>query len=67
MKVIDTYKTSYSLILNHQDIGKRTILNYQDTPIFPSYSLPKSIDLLFPPICLVNNQNVAPTRIIIGK
>jgi len=46
MQVIDTYKTSYSLILNHQDIGKRTILNYQDTPIFPSYSLPKSIDFL---------------------
>ena len=46
MQVIDTYKTSYSLILNHQDIGKRTILNYQDTPIFPSYSLPNSIDFL---------------------
>ena len=27
---------------------------------------PKSIDLLLPPICLVNSQNVAPTRIANG-
>ena len=43
---LDNYKTSCSTILNHQDIGKRTILNYQDTLTDIDFSLPKSIDFL---------------------
>lgn len=46
VKVIDQYKTSYSLILNHQDIGKRTILNYQDKSMSTSFELPNTIDFL---------------------
>ena len=49
-------------------VNPATSLNVVFIPSSRSLALllPKSIDLLFPPICLVNNQNRAPTKIASG-
>lgn len=46
MLVLDDYKTSCSIILNHTDIGKRTILNYQDIKKDVPFDLPSNIQFL---------------------
>lgn len=46
MKVLSNFKTSSSIIINHQDCGKRTILNQQDTMGKISFSLPSQADFI---------------------
>ena len=46
MNVLENYTTSSSIILNHKDCGKRTILNYQDPVEEIDFTFPEKIDFL---------------------
>lgn len=46
MSVLKDYTTSASFIINHQDCGKRTILNYQDPVEEIDFTLPEDVDFI---------------------
>lgn len=46
IRILSNFKTSSSIIINHQDCGKRTILNQQDVIEEVTFSLPEQADFI---------------------